>query len=166
MLATENGIIKGAAMKMKIFSLVAACIFLCVGCEKNEEIIGIKETKDYKLEILVNLRDTARQRSGDIVVVKRSPAKWGVKEQSHFLITYLSDTDLYNNTIDIKSNPYKIYHKGPSGHRKIINLSKYRIDIPGSFGEPKPTGLRKPNGKEYLLLEDCIFDSSSRIIDE
>ena len=143
-----------------------------VEVEKAE--IEIQDEVDTPLvEILVYLamnkpeaeRDTGIWRQGDIIIAKKFPAIWGSSETQNFLITTLYDTVLYNYMKSVEIYPYAAYKEilvGTRKYNKMLNRSRYRVDLQEFFGSLEPTGKRNPIEKEYLEVSDLILDETER----
>ena len=131
------------------------------------------------LEALVSLRrdnnsisgkDTVLKKTGDILVIKKSPAVWGKKEKEDFLIIFLRDDDIESSMeSNVKVNPYAIYEEieTPEGSEfDILTRSKYRVDISKfsdteSLDATKEVGAVLLNG-EAVTLSDLILDEEER----
>ncbi len=131
------------------------------------------------LEVLVSLRrdnnsisgkDTALKKTGDILVVKKSPAVWGKKEMEDFLIIFLKDDDLENSMeSNVKVNPYAVYEEveTPEGVEfDMLTRSKYRVDI-SKFSDTESLDTTKEVGAvlldgEVATLSDLILDEEER----
>jgi len=134
--------------------------------------------------------ETSFDRVGDIISARRSPfvdgegnSLWGSAQKEKFLITYLQSADIYNSIGSddgVAIYPYGIRAPDemvtvfgftfPIPSAKILNKSKYRVDIDmftGSAGlDPEDVTSEpvKPNGKDFLVISDLIFDDSDRTI--
>lgn len=119
------------------------------------------------LEALISLRRTrgegeiggaekALKKTGDIIVVKKSPAVWGSDEKKFFLIVKIKDDELETKITDgVMIHPYAEYVDDEMTSRSVkqVDITKIPTDSPGL--DPKiEQGAIDVGAKKYLELSD------------
>ena len=110
--------------------------------------------------------ETAELKVGDIPFAKVEPADWSWYERTYQLLAYLNWPEVEAKAIEgLIDAPFALTDEEGT----IINRSAYRVDLSmfaGSPGLDKHQTLdqpAKPNGKDYLVPDDLIYDPSPRL---